>query len=195
MAVENCDSRSKKLVICCHCVLNQNAKLEGIAGWPGMINEVIKVIQDSGAGILQMGCPEMIYEGIGRFDKSYEQYDCAAFREICASIASETADQIKNYQQWGYTVAAILAVDGSPSCGFNLTQSAPEWKGLVAENQFEKVRYIDHKGILFEHLESELEGIEKEISIIGIPEIPKLGSLEKTLSRLKDILGVKEVIS
>jgi predicted secreted protein len=195
MTEETHDARSKKIVVCCHCILNQNAKLEGIAGWPGMINEVVQTIQNSGAGIVQMGCPEMIYEGIGRFDKSYEQYDCAAFREICESIASDTVDQIENYQKWGYEVAAILAVDGSPSCGYNVTQSAPEWKGLVAEQQFEKVRYIDHKGILFEHLESELEGIEKEIPIIGIPEVPKLGNLEKVLTQLAVILGIKEVVS
>jgi predicted secreted protein len=188
------DVRSKKIVVCCHCILNQNAKLEGIAGWPGMINEVVQMIQKSGAGIMQMGCPEMLYEGIRRFDKSYEQYDCAAFRSICDSIASETVEQIENYHKWGYEIAAILAVDGSPSCGYNLTQSAPEWKGLVAENSFEKVRYIDHKGILFEHLESHLEGINNEIPIIGIPEIPLLGNLEKALDLLGNILGVKEVI-
>jgi predicted secreted protein len=194
MKENNLDARSKKIVVCCHCILNQNAKLEGIAGWPGMIKEVVEVIQASGAGILQMGCPEMIYEGIRRFDKSYEQYDCAAFRSICDSIAADTVEQIKNYQQWGYEVAAILAIDGSPSCGYNLTQSAPEWKGLVAENQFEQVRYIDHKGILFEHMESKLEGFKNEIPIIGIPEIPKLGDLAIALDQLANILNVKEVI-
>ena len=63
------DARSMKIVVVSHCVINQNAKLEGIAGWPGVINEVMKKITDSGCGILQIPCPEMIYEGIGGFDK------------------------------------------------------------------------------------------------------------------------------
>jgi len=191
MTKDTHDKRSKEIVVCCHCVLNQNSKLEGIAGWPGMINEVIRVILESGAGILQMGCPEMLYEGIGRFDKSYEQYDCAVFREICDAIAENTVTQIENYVKWGYKVSAILAIDGSPSCGYNLTQSAPEWKGLVANAHFDQVRYIKHKGILFEQLESRLEKINANIPIVGIPEIPELGNLDKTLEQLLNILGAE----
>jgi predicted secreted protein len=183
------DKRSKKIVVCCHCILNQNSKLEGIAGNPGMIEEVVQMILNSGAGILQMGCPEMIYEGIGRFDKSYEQYDCPAFRKVCDEIAETTVLQLENYLKWGYEITTILAVDGSPSCGYNLTQSAPEWKGLVANTQWDKVKYIKKPGILFEQLGSRLNGIDPQIPIVGIPELPELGNLDETLEKLKTILN------
>lgn len=152
-----------------------------------MITEVVNTIQQSGAGILQMACPEMLYEGIGRFDKSYEQYNCQAFRQICNDISSSTISQIRNYQQWGYTVSAILAIDGSPSCGYNLTQSAPEWRGLVAEQNWQKVRYEHWKGILFEELAPGLDSLIQPVPVVGIPEIPELGSLELTLEKIRNI--------
>lgn len=182
------DARSQKLVVCCHCVLNQNSKLEGIAGWQGAITEVVNAILESGAGIIQMPCPELLYEGIGRFDKSYEQYDFPVFRSICKNISQSTVEQISNYQQWGYQISAIVAIDGSPSCGFNLTQSAPEWRGLVAEQQWKKVRYIEKKGILFEELTPYLEKLDTLVPIIGIPEIPQLGNLKTALDHLKEKL-------
>lgn len=189
MTIKTDDKRSQKVVVCCHCVLNQNAKLEGIAGWPGSINEVTKTLLDSGVGILQMGCPEMIYEGIGRFDKSIEQYDCAAFHEICDHIAKETVAQMKSYLDWGYSLPAILAIDGSPSCGYNLTQSAPEWRGLVAGQNWPKVRYIKRNGILFEHLINQMKTNKIDVPIIGIPEIPELGNLELALESISSVIN------
>lgn len=187
MTVVTKDKRSQQVIVCCHCVLNQNAKLEGIAGWPGMISDVVKKLVDSGAGILQMACPEMIYEGIGRFDKSVEQYDCDAFHEICEKIAKETTDQMKNYLQWGYSIPAIIAIDGSPSCGYNLTQSAPEWRGKIVGENWQKVRYIKRKGILIDHLVEHLKKSGLEIPIIGVPEIPELGNLDQVIEKISHL--------
>jgi predicted secreted protein len=185
MTTQTNDQRSQKVVICCHCILNQNAKLEGIAGWPGAIREIGQLLLDAGVGILQIPCPEIIYEGIGRFDKSVEQYDCAAFHEICDRIAKEVVAQMKSYLDWGYQLPALLAIDGSPSCGYNLTQSAPEWRGLVAGKDWQKVRYIQRKGILMEHLEDEMKKQGIEVPIVGIPEVPELGNLESAMKTIK----------
>jgi predicted secreted protein len=174
-----------KVVVCTHCILNQNAKLEGIAGWPGMIEEVITIIGRSGAGILQIPCPEVIYEGIGRFDKSVEQYRCHTFKSLSKTIASGVVDQIENYLSWGYQVPAILAIDGSPTCGFNLTQSAPEWRGRVAEMNWKRIHYVPGPGVFMEILRDELKERDIEIPIIGIPELPELGSMEEALEKIE----------
>ena len=178
-----------KIVVCSHCILNQNAKLEGIAGWPGLITRVVEVLSDAGCGILQMACPEMLYEGIGRFDKSLEQYRCHAFRRVCGRIASETTDQIEDYIRWDYSVRAILAIDGSPSCGFNLAQSAPEWRGLVAGADWKPVRYIAEPGVLMETFAAELESRGLDVPIVGVPEVPELGSLDDALERLQELVA------
>jgi predicted secreted protein len=185
------DKRSMKIVVCTHCIVNQNAKLEGLAGWPGMIDEVVDLVRESGAGILQMPCPEMLYEGIGRFDKSVEQYRCSAFRSICENIVREVTDQIENYIQWGYVVPVILGVDGSPSCGVNLTQSAPEWRGLVAGQNWKKLRSIQESGIFMEALQNELDHRNLKIPFLGILEVPELGSIENALGLLAKILKDK----
>ena len=182
------DQRSMKVVVCTHCILNQNAKLEGIAGWPGMIEEVITIIGRSGAGILQIPCPEVIYEGIGRFDKSVEQYRCHTFKSLSKTIASGVVDQIENYLSWGYQVPAILAIDGSPTCGFNLTQSAPEWRGRVAEMNWKRIHYVPGPGVFMEILRDELKERDIEIPIIGIPELPELGSMEEALEKIERAL-------
>jgi predicted secreted protein len=163
--------------------------LEGIAGWAGDISGVIDVIRDSGAGILQMECPEMLYEGIGRFDKSVEQYDCAAFRSVCERILANTLEQIVNYRQWGYDIPVIVALDGSPTCGWNCCQSAPEWRGLVAETEWKKPRYIQRRGILMEMLETKMKELGLTIPILGIPEVPELGDMNEAVKELKAILA------
>lgn len=182
------DKRSMKIVVCTHCILNQNAKLEGIAGWPGMISQVVDLIRESGSGILQIPCPEILYEGIGRFDKSVEQYRCAAFIDLCRRIVGEVADQVENYLSWGYQVPGVLAIDGSPSCGFNLTQSAPEWRGLVAGQNWRKVRYKKEPGVMMAILADELSRRKVQTPIIGIPELPELGSMDDALKTLSGIL-------
>ena len=179
------DKRSMKVVVTSHCVLNQNAKLEGIAGWPGVIAGVTDVLMESGCGILQMGCPEMLYEGIGRFDKSVEQYRCPAFETLCDGIIKDTLDQMENYIRWDYAVCAVLAIDGSPSCGYNLAQSAPEWRGMVAGMDWKPVRYGKEPGVLMERFAAAMADRGLSVPIIGIPEVPELGSLDEALEALK----------
>lgn len=183
------DKRSRKIVIVSHCIINQNAKLEGLALRQGVIKEILDLIIKSGCGILQMPCPEILYEGIRRFDKSYEQYDVSCFIDLCNNIVKNIMDQIENYLKWNYKIIAILAIDGSPSCGFNLTQSAPEWRGLVAGINWQKVRYVNKPGVLFKILIKEMEKRKIQIPIIGVPEIPELGSLEECLYKLEKLIN------
>jgi len=183
------DKRSKKIVVVSHCIINQNSKLEGLALRQGVINEVLDIIIKYGCGILQMPCPEMLYEGIGRFDKSFEQYENSCFFDICNKIVKEIIDQIENYIKWNYKIVAILAIDGSPSCGYNLTQSAPEWKGLVAGINWQKVRYVKKPGVLFKILIEELKKRNIDIPIIGIPEIPELGSIKDSIVKLEKLIN------
>lgn len=182
------DHRSRKILIVSHCILNQNAKLEGIARWPGMVRPLMDVISKSGVGLIQMPCPEMLYEGARRFDKSVEQYRCAAFVRLCDEIATEIVDQMEDYIRNGYKANAILAIDGSPSCGYNLTQSAPKWRGLLTD-QLEKVRYVKGKGVLMEILERKLKERSIEIPFLGVPELSELGSMEATVDKLQALVG------
>lgn len=185
------DKRSRSVVVTAHCFLNQNAKLEGLAQFPGMIHEVVTIIQQSGSGILQLPCPEMLYEGMGRFDKSIEQYRCAAFVRICTDIARDAVDQVQNYLQWDYSVPAFLTADGSPSCGLTKSQSAPEWRGSVTNKPWSPARYLNEPGILTSLLQEELRVRGITIPFIAFPETPELGDFQTSLGKLKSLLIVK----
>lgn len=60
------DSRSKKIVLVAHCILNQNSISDGTADYPGSISEIVEFLFRSNVGIIQMPCPEMLCLGLNR---------------------------------------------------------------------------------------------------------------------------------
>jgi len=111
------DKRSRKIVVVAHCILNQNSRVQGIAYYPGMINEIVDVLRKYEVGIIQMPCPELTYAGLLRPSQTKEQYDTPAYRRHCRQIASSTANQIQEYMRNGFKILAILGVEDSPTCG------------------------------------------------------------------------------
>jgi predicted secreted protein len=58
--------RDKNIVVVCHCILNCNSKVEGLSEYRGAVDFTKKLV-DSGIGIIQLPCPEMILYGIKRW--------------------------------------------------------------------------------------------------------------------------------
>ena len=138
-------------MVVAHCILNQNSRVQGIAYYAGMINEIVDVIRKHEVGIIQMPCPELTYASLLRPSQTKEQYDTPAYRKYCRQIASSTADQVEEYVRNGFKVLAILGVEGSPTCG-------------VEENSFQKA----NSGILIEELQSELKKRKIEVPMKGV---------------------------
>jgi len=103
------DRRSRKIVVVAHCILNQNSRVQGIAHYNGMINEIVDVIRKHEVGIIQMPCPELTHAGLLRPSQTKEQYDTPAFRRHCKQIASSTADQVEEYVRNGFKFWLFLA--------------------------------------------------------------------------------------
>lgn len=122
------DKREKKVALVSHCLLNQNAKVNGFAFFPAMINEVIDVLRKHNYGILQLPCPETIYAGTRRWWYVREQYDNPGYINLSRQILKPIVDQIKEYQNNGYKVI-LIGLDGSPSCGVRWSGSDNEWGG------------------------------------------------------------------
>jgi predicted secreted protein len=57
---------AEKILLIAHCLLNQNAKINRCAHFPGAIQELAHLLGDSGVGLLQMPCPELLYLGLDR---------------------------------------------------------------------------------------------------------------------------------
>jgi predicted secreted protein len=113
-----------------HCILNQNAKIDRCARYPGTIRELAEYLIESDIGIVQMPCPELLALGLDRkaetsVTASVESEDTrVALRmndsgavEICARIAADVVYQVQEYARNGFEVTGILAINGSPTCG------------------------------------------------------------------------------
>jgi predicted secreted protein len=124
------DRRSKRIIFVSHCILNQNAKIDGCAHYPGTIREVVEILMDSGYGVVQMECPELMHLGLDRqvapgLRRTIESEDTrvaelmekSAGQDCCRDIASRVTRQMEQYLRNGFSVAGVIGVNGSPTCG------------------------------------------------------------------------------
>lgn len=135
------DARSGRVIFLSHCLLNQNTRYLGGAVCPGVVGAALASCVGDSAGIVQLSCPEQqVWGGVlktrflwllnhrwlvalagpllGRLTVVY-------LRRRYARLAKTVADQVEDYTAAGMTVAAIVGVAGSPSCGVNTTISLP----------------------------------------------------------------------
>ncbi len=150
-----------------HCLLNQNAKVEGGARCPGIYSPLVDVLRTHGWRIEQLPCPELAFTGLNRFWAVREQYDTAAYRRYCKRIASAVAVAIDVHIREGRHV--VLVVSRSvPRWAYAFTSSdphrggRPQWPDGSGE-------LAPGEGIFIEELRSELasRGI-REPRIMGI---------------------------
>ena len=105
----------------CHCILNVNSKIMGLALYAGAFERVVKKYLAAGIGMIQLPCPELTYLGLKRWGMTRDQYDTPYYRRHCTTILTPYVDQIVDYTRNGYQVEAVIGVDGSPSCGVHRT--------------------------------------------------------------------------
>ncbi|WP_373598263.1 CD3072 family TudS-related putative desulfidase [Paraclostridium bifermentans] len=166
--------RNRKIVVVCHCLLNCNSKVEGLSIFKGA-HDISKQLINNDYGIIQLPCPEMIMYGIKRWGHVKDQFDNLFFRNQCKIMLEPYIKQFCNYIENGYEIKGIIAVDGSPSCGYNLTCISKEWFGEISgcKNLDEKIntlKMVNDKGVFIEELEKLLIEHDLKIPIIGLDE-------------------------
>jgi predicted secreted protein len=171
------DARSRRVVFVAHCLLNQNAKVEGLATYPGAVEPLIAQLLDAGVGFVQMPCPEAALLGLTRplGSDTREQYDTHDYRETCRKIAARVVEEIAAYRASGYRVCCILGVEGSPSCA---VACVPRLRGK-GERVLEP-----GEGIFVEALRRELDRAGIDVPMLGIPEVEEAGDLDAALGRV-----------
>jgi predicted secreted protein len=184
------DKRSEKVIFVSHCCLNQNAKVRGIAQYPGAIRPLVELLLEHGVGIYQMPCPEMTYLGNMRWGQVKDQYNNPMFRRHCQRLAETVVDMAQNYLQCGYQVLGFIMMDGSPVCGLNRTphpKGDTLWGGMtwyVPESE-----YVLGKGNYCEVLQEELarRGLP-DLPFVASPEFDEVGSMETSLENIRRLL-------
>lgn len=137
-----------------HCLLNQNAKVEGGARCPGVYSPLVAALRGRGYRIEQMPCPELAFTGLNRFWAVREQLDTSAYRRHCRRIVSPVASAIELHLDRGDDVV-LVGLEGSPSMGVQITSSdatrkgRPAWPDGAGE-------LVSGPGILVEELLAEL---------------------------------------
>jgi predicted secreted protein len=107
-----------------HCLLNQNAKVDGGARCAGVYSPLVGVLRERGWRIEQMPCPELTFTGLNRFWAVREQLDTAAFRRHCRRQARAVAGAVAAHVARGDEVV-LIGLEGSPSMGVRITSSDP----------------------------------------------------------------------
>jgi len=149
------DKRSKKVAFVAHCLLNQNAKVNGFAFFPAMIKPLIDILEANDFGLVQLPCPETTFSGTRRWWYVREQYDTPGYRAHCRRMLDPIVSQIVEYQKEGYKVV-IIGLDGSPSCGVRWSGTSKNWGGPPRIPEAEMTNYPLTKkpGIYIEELTS-----------------------------------------
>lgn len=143
------------MVILAHCILNANSKVKGLSLYPGAVRDIVLKYMDEGVGIIQLPCPELTYEGLKRWGKCRNQYDHPRYRKHCREILEQVVDQIEEYVNNGYVVEGIVGIDGSPSCGVNITCRGYVGGELADTGTVEKLgnlRETEGQGVFIEEL-------------------------------------------
>jgi predicted secreted protein len=137
-----------------HCLLNQNAKVDGGARAAGIYPPLVEELRARGWRIEQMPCPELAFTGLHRFWAVKEQLDTAAFRRHCRRIAAAVASAMEAHVGRGDEIV-LVGLEGSPSMGVCVTSSDPKrggrptWPDGTSE-------LTPGRGIYIEELEAEL---------------------------------------
>jgi predicted secreted protein len=186
------DARGGKLVFVSHCILNQNAKVRGLAGSPAAVMPVVELLLANGIGVYQMPCPEMSYLGAMRWGQVRDQYDSPMFRRACQAMAETIMEQVEEYSRAGYRVLAFLMIDGSPVCGLNMTPQPLSSDQLLGGMNWylPQTHHIAGAGVYCQALQTEAQRRQlAHIPFIGIPEAPEVGSFADALFALRRVIA------
>jgi predicted secreted protein len=143
-----------KVAFLAHCLLNQNAKVEGGAKTPAMWFPVVDLLRERGYALRQMPCPELAYGGARRFWGVREQFDTPLYRRHCRRLAKLVASVMEPHLRAGDDVV-LIGIDSSPTMGVSFMPTSPTWGGkpdIGADDS----RLVPGRGIFLEELEAEL---------------------------------------
>lgn len=178
------DCRSKKVVIVSHCILNQNSISDGTADYPATNESVLNLLIKSKVGIIQMPCPEILCLDLDRGDIHGAEREVVVENtrircelgqdksiEKLNSLADQIVFQVEEYVKNGFSVAGVIGINRSPSCGVNTT----------SKNNKE----VNGEGVFIETLRNKLKEKGINIDMIGIKAL----EIEEALISIKNLLN------
>ncbi|MFQ6039198.1 MAG: hypothetical protein ACE5LV_11345, partial [Candidatus Aminicenantales bacterium] len=111
------DRRSGRIVLVSHCLLNVHSLEDGLALYPGLEEDLFRILIEKGVGIVQMPCPEIEVFGILRKPLPRESYEHEKIQMRYKELASSVCEQIMAFTRKNYGIVAVLGAEASPTCG------------------------------------------------------------------------------
>lgn len=176
------DQRSGKVALVAHCILNQNAKVAGLARFPAAVPGVAALLERYRFGLVQMPCPEMETAGLRRWWQVSDQYRCAGFRRSYDRLADLLLDQVEDYLSHSFTTI-LVGIDGSPSCGVDITDRDTKgiWLGCPSlDPAGQNDIFVDGPGVF-------IQSIRRKARSRDLPELPAIGLALDTEKAILDL--------
>ena len=184
-----------RVALIAHCLLNQNSKPYLRARFAGAVWDILDVLKKHDFAIFQLPCPEVAFTGLNRFSAVIEQYDTPKYREHCCDLAGMVVDQLQQYPSYNYQLL-LIGLDGSPSCGVDLTGTSSLWRGHPVNIRNEAYPVEPGRGVLMQELQEQFEvrgmkfppafGVGLDVHGVDLEKIAPVfeKQLEKALSSL-----------
>ncbi len=166
-------NRSRRHVFVPFCLLAQGVRATGIVKhYAAVVTPVLELLMKEKVNIIQMACPELIFDGFHRRPCGKSNYDNPENRKICHEVAEREVRLMEMFSKSGHTVEAIIGVDFSPSCAVRrLTGNRPG-------------RYQEGQGIYIEELRKIMNSRDIKSLFVGV----QVYHINDTLRELSDIL-------
>lgn len=128
----------KKIMIISHCILNTAAKVQqdesGLQEEYALREQFLKLALRQNIQLLQLPCPEFCMYGSRRWGHVKPQFDHPFYRETCRKLFEPILLQMQEYASdpERFEILGIVSVEGSPSCGWELTCGG-DWGGEIGD--------------------------------------------------------------
>lgn len=174
----------QKILIVSHCILNKSSKVEhdedSLAEEYATRFDFLQTAIKNDIQLIQLPCPEFIMYGSRRWGHVKNQFDNPFFRENCRKIFLPILNQIEEYisRKDKFNIIGIVSVEGSPSCGNNLTCISKEWKGEFSdcnslENKLKSLEMKNEQGVFMKIISDMMKENNIDIPILSMQEALK----------------------
>jgi predicted secreted protein len=166
--------RTKKFAFVSFCLLSQAVRAEGLVRkYPAVVEPVINLLIQHHVNIIQMPCPELLFDSFHRKPCGKGKYENSNNRNICHGLACQILNQIRMLIKNGQKIEMILGIDFSPSCAVHRLMG------------YKPRKPISGTGIYIEELTRLIKQENIRIPIVGVSTY----SIENTINEIQSILS------